>query len=64
MGRISASILKQGKTTLGTYVIIPIRLKRQDGSLWQEKIIVQFREGGADTTCVVHGPYGMPVQIE
>lgn len=58
------SIVKQGKTALGTYVIIPIRLRRQDDSLWHEKMIVQFREGGAETTCVVHGPYGMPVQIE
>jgi len=59
-----ASIMKQGKTPLGTYVIIPLTLRRQDDSLWQEKLIVQFREGGAETTCVVHGPYGMPVQIE
>jgi len=58
------AILKQGKSALGTYVIIPFTLRRQNGSLWQEKMIIQFREGGAETTCVVHGPYGMSVPMD
>jgi hypothetical protein len=58
------SIVKRGHSRIGPFIVIPCTTKRQDGSLWQAQMIVQFRSSGPNESCVVYGPYGMPVQIE
>ncbi|MFC1764392.1 hypothetical protein ACFL6U_20255 [Planctomycetota bacterium] len=56
-------IVKRGHSPLGPFVVVPCTVTRQDGSHWRTPLIVQFRGSGASESCVVYGPYGMPVQI-
>lgn len=58
------SVSYQGRTKLGPFMVVPATIQRQDGSLWQENQIVQFRGAGESMSCVIHGPYGLPVQVE
>jgi hypothetical protein len=54
----------RGHTSLGPFVVVPCTIRHQDDSLWHENMIVQFRGSGPDMSCVIHGPYGLSVQIE
>lgn len=58
------SITKRGHSSLGPFVIVPCQTKREDGSLWEVQMIVQFRGSGPNESCLVYGPYGMPMQID
>lgn len=53
-----------GHSKLGPIVALPISVRRQDGVKAREKLIVQFRQLGGVSSCVVHGPYGLPQEIE
>jgi hypothetical protein len=57
-------ILKTGHSKLGTIAAVPAVLKLQNGKKVEEKMIIQFRQLGGKSTCVVHGPYGLPCEIE
>jgi len=54
----------RGQTKLGPFVVVPCTIRHQDDSLWQENMIVQFRGSGPNMTGVIHGPYGLSVQVE
>ncbi len=54
----------RGHTSLGPFVVVPCAIRHQDESLWHENMIVQFRGVGPEMSCVIHGPYGLSVQVE
>ena len=57
-------IFKTGYSKLGPLAAISTSLRLHDGRKVEEKMIVQFREIGGKSSCVVHGPYGLPREIE
>jgi hypothetical protein len=60
IGRIS----KTGHSPLGPIAAIPTTVRLKNGKKIQEQMIVQFRQLGGTASCVVHGPYGLPREIE
>jgi hypothetical protein len=59
-----AQISKTGHSTLGPIAAVPTTLKLKNGKKVREQMIVQFRQLGDTASCVVHGPYGLPREIE
>jgi len=57
-------ICKEGHTKLGPIVVVPWILKSKNGSMREDKQIIQFRDFGGRTSCVIHGPYGLPRELE
>ncbi len=57
-------LLKTGHSKLGPIAAIPTVLRLQNGKKVEDKMIVQFREIGGKSSCVIHGPYGLPREIE
>jgi hypothetical protein len=57
-------ISKTGHTKLGPIAAVPTVLRLQNGKKVEEKMIVQFRQIGGKSSCVVHGPYGLPRDLE
>jgi hypothetical protein len=57
-------ICKTGQTKLGPMVAVPTVVRLANGKRVEEKTIVQFRNLGGKSSCVVHGPYGLPREIE
>jgi hypothetical protein len=57
-------IFKTGQTKLGPIVAVPAIVRCKDGTKVEEKMIVQFRAIAGKSSCVVHGPYGLPREIE
>ncbi len=57
-------ISKTGRSSLGPIAAVPAKVKLKNGTKAELKIIVQFRQFGDTTSCVVHGPYGLPREIE
>jgi hypothetical protein len=57
-------IFKTGDTKIGPIVSVPTTLKLKNGKKVEEKMIIQFRNIGGKSSCVVHGPYGLPREIE
>ncbi len=57
-------ISETGHSKLGPIVALPVSVKRQDGIKAEQKMIVQFRQLGGVSSCVVHGSYGLPREIE
>jgi hypothetical protein len=57
-------ICKEGHSKLGPIVAVPVIAKYKNGTKVEDKIIVQFREFAGKSSCVVHGPYGLPRDIE
>lgn len=57
-------ISRQSDTPLGPAIVMPVTTKRKDGTVWQDKMIVQFRDIDGQASCVVHGPHGLPVQLQ
>jgi hypothetical protein len=60
IGKIS----KENSSRLGPIAVVPITTKRRDETIWQDKFVIQFRNIADRTSCVVHGPYGLPIQLE
>jgi len=57
-------ICKEGHSKLGPLVAIPVLTRLKDGTKVEDKMIVQFRRIAGESSCVVHGPYGMSREIE
>ncbi|MCU0914503.1 MAG: hypothetical protein MUC88_08080 [Planctomycetes bacterium] len=57
-------ISKTGRSALGTIAAIPTIVKLHNGKKARLKMIVQFRNLAGQSSCVVHGPYGLPREIE
>ena len=57
-------ISKTGHSALGPIAAIPTTVKLKNGKKAEQKMIVQFRQFGDTSSCVVHGPYGIPREVE
>lgn len=57
-------ISKTGHSALGPIAAIPTTVRLKNGKKVEEKMIVQFRQFGDTTSSVVHGPYGLPREVE
>ena len=57
-------ISRTGRSPLGTIAAVPAVVKLKTGKKAQEQMIVQFRQFGDQSSCVVHGPYGLPREVE
>jgi len=57
-------ISKTGSSKLGTIVAVPTVFRLANGTKAAHKMIVQFRKVGGNSSCVVHGPYGLPRELE
>lgn len=57
-------ICRTGQTKLGPIVAVPTTVRLKNGKKVEEKMIIQFRSLGGQSSCVVHGPYGLPREIE
>lgn len=60
VGKIS----KMGHSQLGPIAAIPTEFRLVNGTRVEQKMIVQFRQFGDEASCVVHGPYGLPRELE
>jgi hypothetical protein len=54
----------RGHSALGPVSVVTSRVRRRDGGLYEEKIIVQHRPGGPEPSCVIYMPYGQPYRLE
>jgi len=57
-------ISKTGHSPLGPIAAVPTVVRLKNGKKAEVKMIVQFRNIGGQSSCVVHGPYGLPHEIE
>jgi hypothetical protein len=57
-------ISKTGRSSLGPIAAVPTRVRLKNGKKAELKMIVQFRQFGDAASCIVHGPYGLPREIE
>ncbi len=57
-------IRKTGRSSLGPIVAVPTIVRLANGKKVEEQMIVQFRQFGDVVSCVVHGPWGLPREIE
>jgi len=57
-------IFKTGHSKLGPIAAVPTEVKLHNGKRVENKMIIQFRRLGGKSTCVVHGPYGLPREID
>jgi hypothetical protein len=57
-------ISKTGRSVLGPIVAVPTTVRLKNGKKAEQQMIVQFRRLGDTASCVVHGPYGLPREIE
>jgi hypothetical protein len=57
-------IRRTGHSPLGSIAAVPAVVKLKNGKKIEEQMIVQFRQFGGESSCVVHGPYGLPREIE
>ena len=57
-------ISKTGRSPLGPIAAVPAVVKLKNGKKVEEQMIVQFRQFGGKSSCVIHGPYGLPREIE
>jgi hypothetical protein len=53
----------RGESSLGPLLVVPVVVRRNDGRLYDQKIIVQVRHAGDAATCVVYGPYAGPIRV-
>ncbi len=57
-------ITKTGRSPLGPIAAVPTVVKLKNGKKAEQQMIVQFRQFGGESSCVVHGPYGLPRDVE
>jgi hypothetical protein len=57
-------IRRTGHSPLGPIAAVPTVVRLKNGKKIEEQMIVQFRQVGGASSCVVHGPYGLPREIE
>ena len=58
------AICRTGRSKLGLITAIPVVYRLHNGKRIEQKMIVQFRQVGGKSSCVVHGPYGLPRELE
>ena len=58
------AISKTGRSKVGRIAAVPVTVRLSNGKKVAEKVIVQFREIAGRPSCVVHGPYGLPYEVE
>jgi len=54
---------RRGYSRLRPLVVVPTRVRKRDGKVYEEKFIVQFRGPSDARSCVVYAPYGTPFQV-
>jgi hypothetical protein len=54
----------RGHSSLGPVSVVTSRVRRRDGGLYEEKIIVQHLLAGSIPRAVVYAPYGQPYRLE
>lgn len=54
----------RGQSRLGRLLVVPSRIKRPDGRIYEEKFTVLFRGPQESPSCVVFSPYGTPYPVE
>ena len=54
----------RGHSSLGPVSVVTSRVRRRDGGLYEEKIIVQHRLAGSTPRAVIYSPYGHPYRLE
>jgi hypothetical protein len=54
----------RGHSALGPVSVVTSRVRRRDGGLYEEKIIVQHRPGVPEPSCVIYMPYGQAYRLE
>jgi hypothetical protein len=54
----------RGHSSLGPVSIVTSRVRRRDGGLYEEKIIVQHRLAGSAQRAVIYAPYGHPYRLD
>ena len=57
-------ISRTGRSPLGPIAAVPAVVKLRNGKKIEQQMIVQFRAFAGESSCVVHGPYGLPREIE
>jgi len=57
-------ISRMGRSPLGSIAAVPTVVRLKNGKKVEEQMIVQFRQFGEESSCVVHGPYGLSREIE
>jgi len=57
-------ICKMGSSKLGAIAAVPVISKHKDGIKAEDKMIVQFRQVGGKSSCVIYGPYGFTRELE
>jgi hypothetical protein len=57
-------ICKTGQSKIGPIVAVPAVVKLKDGQKLEDKMIIQFRRTGSQSSCVVYGPYGLSREIK
>jgi hypothetical protein len=57
-------IFKTGRSNIGPIVAVPVVFKLGDGRIAEQNMIIQIRQLGGKSSCVIHGPYGLPREIE
>lgn len=50
----------RGSSRLGPLLVVPTRIRRNDGRLYDQKFIVQFRGPADAPSCVLYGTFGSP----
>jgi hypothetical protein len=54
----------RGHSRLGPLTVVTSHVRHRSGGLYEEKFIVQHRLVGADSSCVVAGPYGAAYRLQ
>lgn len=54
----------RGRSSLGPVSVVTSRVRRRDGGLYEEKIIVQHILTGSTPRAVIYAPYGQPYRLE
>jgi hypothetical protein len=57
-------ISRTGRSSLGPIAAVPAVVKLQNGKKAEQQMVVQFRQFGGVSSCVVHGPYGLPREVD
>jgi len=56
--------VRRGYSRLGPVMVVPSRVRRRNGKIYEEKMIIQFRPAEGAASCVVYSGYGVPYQLE
>jgi hypothetical protein len=57
-------IRRTGRSPLGPIAAVPTTVKLKNGRKAEQQMVVQFRQFGDESSCVVHGPYGLPREFD